>query len=245
MRKYALLVAAAVLGALIAAPIAVYASHRFNDVPDSHTFHNAIDWMADNNITVGCNPPANDRYCPDEYVTRAQMAAFMKRLAESRVVDAGDAASLDGWARIAFLHSNQITTRHPGGLWQETGGGPLAESHAVTKTVYIGNGSAEMALAAPSAIGRTTYELIALRLCLDTPTTGGFVTAFQVHVMDQNGSSGIPMSDSTDLTAKGCYDYFRASGINVGEGLTVVAQLDGNGTVQLGSVTAVWSGSTT
>ena len=244
MRKYALVVAAAALGALIAAPIAVYASHRFDDVPDSHTFHNAIDWMADNNITVGCNPPANNRYCPDEYVTRAQMAAFMKRLAESRVVDAGDSNTLDGWARTAFLHSNHITTRHPGGLWQETGGGPLAESHAVTKTVYIGNGSAELALAAPSQIGRTSYELIALRLCVDTPTTGGFVTAVQVHVMDQNGSSGIPVSDTTDLTAKGCYDYFFESAVNVGEGLTVVALLDGNGTVQLGSVSAFWSGST-
>jgi len=160
------------------------------------------------------------------------------------VVDAGDANSLDGWLRVAFLHSNQITTRHPCGLWQETGGGPLAESHAVTRTVYIGNGSVELALAAPSAIGRTTYELTDLRLCLDTPTSGGFVTAVQVHRMDQNGSTSIPMSDSTDLTAKGCYDYFLEPGINVAEGVTVVAQLDGNGTVQLGSVTAVWLGST-
>jgi hypothetical protein len=30
-------------------------------------------------ITTGCNPPANDRFCPGEHVTRGQMAAFMKR----------------------------------------------------------------------------------------------------------------------------------------------------------------------
>jgi hypothetical protein len=30
-------------------------------------------------VTQGCNPPANDRFCPDDFVTRAQMAAFFKR----------------------------------------------------------------------------------------------------------------------------------------------------------------------
>ena len=86
-RKWALIltVFAAVV---IAVPTAVWASHRFTDVPDSNTFHNAIDWMAENGITVGCNPPDNDEYCPSENVTRGQMAAFMKRLAESQVVEA-------------------------------------------------------------------------------------------------------------------------------------------------------------
>jgi hypothetical protein len=81
------LVVALVLGVVLL-PVGVLASHRFNDVPDSHTFHNAIDWMQDHDITVGCNPPANTEYCPDDNVTRGQMAAFMKRLAENRVVDA-------------------------------------------------------------------------------------------------------------------------------------------------------------
>ncbi|MDJ0952922.1 MAG: right-handed parallel beta-helix repeat-containing protein [Acidimicrobiia bacterium] len=30
-------------------------------------------------ITKGCNPPSNDRYCPDEAVTRGEMAAFLGR----------------------------------------------------------------------------------------------------------------------------------------------------------------------
>ena len=30
-------------------------------------------------ITLGCNPPAGTRYCPDEEVTRAQMATFLAR----------------------------------------------------------------------------------------------------------------------------------------------------------------------
>src|SRR5690606_1831895 len=30
-------------------------------------------------ISRGCNPPRNDRFCPDDYVTRRQMAAFLHR----------------------------------------------------------------------------------------------------------------------------------------------------------------------
>ncbi len=86
MRKTSF-VALLVVGAMLV-PLAVFASHQFNDVPNSHTFHNAIDWMKDNDITVGCNPPANTEFCPDDNVTRGQMAAFMKRLAENTVVDA-------------------------------------------------------------------------------------------------------------------------------------------------------------
>jgi hypothetical protein len=62
-------------------------------VPDSHTFHNDIAWLADAGVTKGCNPPANTEFCPDDNVTRGQMGAFMRRLAESQVVDAGE---LDG-----------------------------------------------------------------------------------------------------------------------------------------------------
>jgi hypothetical protein len=93
MRKYVIVaLLAGLVGALVATPVAVYASHQFNDVPSSHTFHNSIQWMADNGITVGCNE-AGTEYCPEDGVTRGQMSAFMKRLAENQVVDA---ATLEG-----------------------------------------------------------------------------------------------------------------------------------------------------
>ncbi|KAA3639348.1 MAG: S-layer homology domain-containing protein [Armatimonadetes bacterium] len=38
-----------------------------------------IEWLASTGITKGCNPPANDRFCPDSSVTRGQMAAFLHR----------------------------------------------------------------------------------------------------------------------------------------------------------------------
>ncbi len=38
-----------------------------------------IDALAAAGITKGCNPPANDRFCPDRKVTRGEMAAFITR----------------------------------------------------------------------------------------------------------------------------------------------------------------------
>lgn len=51
--------------------------------------------MAAAGVTAGCNPPANDNYCPKANVTREQMAAFMRRLAENQVVDAATAVTAD------------------------------------------------------------------------------------------------------------------------------------------------------
>lgn len=59
----------------------------FDDIAGT-TFENAIDWLADEKITVGCNPPDNDMYCPDAEVTRGQMAVFI-----SRVLELDDAAA--------------------------------------------------------------------------------------------------------------------------------------------------------
>lgn len=42
-------------------------------------FEGDIDRLAAAGVTVGCNPPANDRPCPDEPVTRGLMAAFLVR----------------------------------------------------------------------------------------------------------------------------------------------------------------------
>jgi hypothetical protein len=42
-------------------------------------FEADIERLATAGITVGCNPPANDRYCPSDSVTREQMASFLAR----------------------------------------------------------------------------------------------------------------------------------------------------------------------
>ena len=54
-------------------------THTFTDVPPGNVFHGNIESLAAAGITKGCNPPANDLYCPGSSVTRGQMAAFLVR----------------------------------------------------------------------------------------------------------------------------------------------------------------------
>jgi hypothetical protein len=51
----------------------------FDDVPETDTFYADVEWLAASGITKGCNPPANTLFCPDDSVTRGQMAAFLHR----------------------------------------------------------------------------------------------------------------------------------------------------------------------
>ena len=46
---------------------------------DTSIFEADIEKLAHAGITRGCNPPANTMFCPDDSVTRGQMAAFLVR----------------------------------------------------------------------------------------------------------------------------------------------------------------------
>ena len=49
----------------------------FTDVDSASTFCPNVDWLKNRQITLGCT---GTTYCPNDYVTRLQMAAFMNRL---------------------------------------------------------------------------------------------------------------------------------------------------------------------
>lgn len=96
--KRAVLIIGIVVGLMI--PVVATAADRFTDVPDTNDFHDDIGWLADAGVTLGCNPPANDKFCPTDNVTREQMAAFMRRFAtylgaEDGVVSEAD--TVDGF----------------------------------------------------------------------------------------------------------------------------------------------------
>ncbi len=61
-------------------------SYGFVDVdpsdPNYGYAYSYIQAIAEKGITKGCNPPTNDRYCPGDFTTRAQMAAFIIRALE-------------------------------------------------------------------------------------------------------------------------------------------------------------------
>ena len=66
----------------------------FTDDADS-IFQDDINRLAAARITFGCNPPANDHYCPDDALTRGQMAALLVRAFGFDDPGAGDAFSDD------------------------------------------------------------------------------------------------------------------------------------------------------
>ncbi|MPZ52956.1 MAG: S8 family serine peptidase, partial [Acidimicrobiia bacterium] len=67
-------------GGIVYATFAVWAS-KFDDIRGV-VFIEDIAWLALRDITRGCNPPKNTRFCPDSAVTRGQMAAFLTRALE-------------------------------------------------------------------------------------------------------------------------------------------------------------------
>jgi len=68
------------MAAMLARAFALPASpvdHFLDD--DGHRFEDVIKRIARAGITTGCNPPVNDRFCPNALITRAQMATFLTR----------------------------------------------------------------------------------------------------------------------------------------------------------------------
>ncbi|MCC5947080.1 MAG: S-layer homology domain-containing protein [Nitriliruptoraceae bacterium] len=55
---------------------------RFTDVPRTHTHHDDINALAAAGYTNGCRD--GSRYCPDDPITRAEMASFLQRVAGLR-----------------------------------------------------------------------------------------------------------------------------------------------------------------
>jgi hypothetical protein len=52
---------------------------HFKDVDAGNIFFADIEWLWQAGITKGCNPPANDEFCPKDSTTRAQIASFFVR----------------------------------------------------------------------------------------------------------------------------------------------------------------------
>jgi hypothetical protein len=69
------------------------ASHNFSDVPDSAFYHDFVQFLVDNGITVGCAPGL---FCGEQAVTRGQVAVFLKRLSDVVDQKLAEALSLAG-----------------------------------------------------------------------------------------------------------------------------------------------------
>jgi hypothetical protein len=168
----------AAITAVVLLPIAVMGADRFDDVPASNTFYDDIEWMAANGITRGCNPPANTQYCPDDDVTRGQMAAFMHRLASSQAVDAGTVQGLTpadlgnqaitGYEQVSVAEilvsgSHNISVSCPAGKKVLGGGinGPFATTVTSSYPSDDSTWTVEFVLDLPAG----DFEVIATAIC--------------------------------------------------------------------------------
>lgn len=162
--------------ALLAVPtVAALGGHRFTDVPGNHVFHDDISWLADMGITRGCNPPTNSEFCPDDPVTRGQMAAFLKRFSDTvsgsgsgpstRVSQSGGGNILisdDLWTTLA---TTTITPPSSGGAVYVDGGASLfletaSDLGAGGLIVATVNQSCSSTSAGPAAVWSTDTTVV-------------------------------------------------------------------------------------
>jgi hypothetical protein len=76
--------AALLVPVLSASPARAQSCAGFNDVFVSDAFCTDVTWLKNGGVTLGCTGLS---YCPTGNVTRAQMALFMRRLAEATFQD--------------------------------------------------------------------------------------------------------------------------------------------------------------
>lgn len=87
------------------------ASDRFTD-DNSNAHEDFINRIAAAGITLGCNPPDNTHFCPDEPVTRAQMASFLIRALDVDPIEPPPQKPIELVSRFTTYHDccqNRVT----------------------------------------------------------------------------------------------------------------------------------------
>jgi hypothetical protein len=99
--------------ALVAIPSSyVWGSHVFSDVPSSAFYHDSVSAVFNAKVTAGCG---GTKYCPNNAVTRGQMAVFLDKLGALSLGAGGqsnpvtDALSVQGTQVFKFLQNVSLT----------------------------------------------------------------------------------------------------------------------------------------
>jgi hypothetical protein len=183
-RKIFLIIAAFILTSIITSlgTVAVLAAWPFDDVLPGDWFYNDVHWMDSNGITHGCDAT---HYCPDDYVTRAEMAAFLHRMAGVQVAagahykrDAADTLYVDKW----FNNVNGVApTIVGGGTFYDINVGFATTDRFVMCAVDTAKADTRDALCTVSTPGGNT-----VRVRIYDASVGGFAPAeFWVMVYGQ------------------------------------------------------------
>lgn len=206
LRRRSMTLATLAIGMAIAFPFGVLASHQFSDVSDANPFHDDIEALADSGVTLGCG---GGEYCPTEYVTREQMAAFLNRLGalqagKTPVVNAARVDGKDDVLEAGIIGIQEVGTWFASGsdevrIERFIGGPSFQRDNAGTATVFT-------PLQAPTFIGDQSYSFDTLQLCF-AGSSNVTITATKVTWNNNSGSSQVIAQDTTDRVggALACY----------------------------------------
>ncbi len=205
MRK--LIIAGVLVVAAIPA-VAVAAGGTFADDDDS-IFESSIEWLAASGVTAGCNPPTNDNFCPNDNVTRGQMAAFMQRFAaylgaEDGIVSKADNAAAVGGVPSAEIvtHGDIVMTHSTSQLTPNSVNPPTTLNYYPSGNIVSGDGLVILGINGPMQIGGVEYGLKSVEYCIENLQGGAFVNA---AFFDEEGPWQGGDTDGTDRTEAGCY----------------------------------------
>jgi hypothetical protein len=196
-------------------------NHLFSDVPTAAIYHDAVSWLAARGVTLGC---AAGLYCPNEFVTRAQMALFMQRLGTAltpRLVPAEGSGAFDPdlnpviCQTIAYMPAFPQLARIDSLVSMLPAGTPMA---ITTRAMVSTNGGASWSPATASP------------LIVSAPGTVWFQAAHQAFMELAAGTTyhfGIGVSRQSgaeDVTSSNCrIDVWFTHHNPVGESTTIPA----------------------
>ncbi len=178
-------------------------SSGFWDVDDSHAFTEDVAWLAQEDVTRGCNAPWNDEFCPDDPVTRGQMAAFLVRALDLPTGDSpftdttgsGFESEIDALYRSGitqgcdvgdptrFCPDEQVTRGEMAAFLVRAL--DLAPAQSLFTDAAGSVFEAEIGALAAAGITRGCDPFDAARFCPDEPVTRGQMAAFLRRPLDR------------------------------------------------------------
>ena len=112
----------------------------FDDVQASDPFCGAVTWAATSNVTLGCQiiDGSHRLYCPNDLVTRKQMAVFMQRLSDYVAPLTCAAGQVMKWNGAAWACANDNVSGGGGGTVTSVGTGAGLTGGPITTAGTIG-----------------------------------------------------------------------------------------------------------
>jgi hypothetical protein len=203
-------IVSAIAVALVSVPLAGQATSRFLDVASDNPLAADIEWLEAWGITKGCSPI---EFCPNDPVTREQMAAFLHRYALSGAGGSPGSTGAQGPVGPMGPAGPQGETGATGAMGPEGPVGPVGPQGPQGEAGPAGPaGSSTYYVASASAVigsGASTTQVAALCNEGDVAVSGGF--AGTVAAADSIAASE-PLAGS-----------WRVTLVNSGPGLTLTA----------------------